>query len=179
MFNAPFRFSAARCARFLQLVLIALTVLAITGCAASRSGRDAARRSEAHAAAMVLDDFHNAAAMADEDRYFSHFASDAVFLGTDASERWTLDEFRAFAAPYFQRDSAWVYRMLERHITVSTDRRFAWFDERLFNDRLGETRGSGVLSRRGSRWLIEQYNLTIPIPNDLANEVAATIREAK
>ena len=38
-----------------------------------------------------LDDFHDAAAHADEARYFGHFAAGAVFLGTDATERWFDD----------------------------------------------------------------------------------------
>src|SRR6266545_7462239 len=38
------------------------------------------------AAAAMLDDWHAAAAAADEARYFAHFATDAVFLGTDATE---------------------------------------------------------------------------------------------
>ncbi|MEM9802988.1 MAG: hypothetical protein AAGA20_21875, partial [Planctomycetota bacterium] len=35
-------------------------------------------------AARVLDDWHEAAAVGDRDRYIGHFAPDAVFLGTDA-----------------------------------------------------------------------------------------------
>ena len=41
----------------------------------------------------------------------------------------------------------------------------------------GSCRGSGVLVRSGDDWLITQYNLTIPIPNDLADEFAARIQE--
>ena len=40
----------------------------------------------------VLDDFHAAAAASDEARYFDHFSAEGVFLGTDATERWTLGE---------------------------------------------------------------------------------------
>src|SRR5438067_6674996 len=36
---------------------------------------------------QVLDDWHDAASKADEERYFGHFANGAVFLGTDATER--------------------------------------------------------------------------------------------
>ncbi|MDG1707972.1 MAG: hypothetical protein P8H03_04380, partial [Emcibacteraceae bacterium] len=31
----------------------------------------------------VLDDFHDAAAKADKDRYLGHFTEDGAFLGTD------------------------------------------------------------------------------------------------
>ena len=78
--------------------------------------------------------------------------------------------------PYFQGDSAWVYEPLERHIDIAPGGRFAWFDERLMNARLGETRGSGALRLIDGDWRLVQYNLTIPIPNDLADEVAARIR---
>ena len=53
------------------------------------------------AVAAVLDDFHAAAAQADEARYFGHLDDKAVFLGTDASERWTKAQFQAYAHPYF------------------------------------------------------------------------------
>src|SRR5262249_25886832 len=51
---------------------------------------------ERHAINGVLDDWHDAAAKADEERYFSHFAESAVFLGTDATERWDTTAFRSF-----------------------------------------------------------------------------------
>src|SRR5213075_3232462 len=41
----------------------------------------------------VLDDWHKAAAGADETRYFGYAAPEFVFLGTDASERWDLVSF--------------------------------------------------------------------------------------
>ena len=49
----------------------------------------------------VLDDFHAAASDADEERYFSHLAESGVFLGTDATERWSVPEFRAYAESFF------------------------------------------------------------------------------
>src|SRR5690349_10642917 len=52
------------------------------------------------AIAAVLDDWHAAAAHADEDRYFGHLADDAVFLGTDAKERWDKAAFLAYAHPH-------------------------------------------------------------------------------
>ncbi|MDX2132128.1 MAG: nuclear transport factor 2 family protein [Planctomycetota bacterium] len=131
----------------------------------------------------VLTDFHDAAAKADEVRYFEHFAPDAVFLGTDATERWTLPQFRAFALPYFQRESAWTYVATARRISVSPSGDTAWFDEMLQNAKLGTCRGSGVLVRtddRGERrWRIAQYNLSIPVPNALAEQVVGLIRGAQ
>ena len=126
--------------------------------------------------ARALDDFHDAAATGDEDRYFALLPADAVFLGTDGTERWTGAEFRAFALPYFQRPSAWTYVAIARAVDVAPGGEVAWFDEALDNASYGECRGSGVLVRRDGRWVLRQYNLTIPVPNDLADGVVRRIR---
>jgi phosphohistidine phosphatase SixA len=130
----------------------------------------------AAAVAMTIDDFHDAAAKGDEAIYFAILPDDAVFLGTDATERWTGKQFREFAMPYFQRGPAWIYVPLRRWITLSADGAFAWFDEVLDNEGYGECRGSGVLERRAERWVVRQYNLTVPVPNDLMRGVVERIR---
>ena len=43
----------------------------------------------------------------------------AVFIGTDASERWSVDQFRAFAEPYFSKGTGWTYVPRDRHIVVA------------------------------------------------------------
>jgi hypothetical protein len=127
----------------------------------------------------LLDDWHAAAAAADEAKYFSYFTPDAVFLGTDPNERWTRDEFRKWAHPYFARGKAWSFRATSRWISFSPDRSVAWFDEMLDTPNMGVCRGSGVLVRSGDAkpWKIAQYNLSIPIPNGLTDEVVARIRK--
>ncbi len=127
----------------------------------------------------VLDDFHAAASEADEERYFGHFGPDAVFLGTDPEERWTQAEFRDYVHPYFARGQGWTYKATSRHVLLSADGSTAWFDEMLFNEKYGVCRGTGVLQLRDGAWKIEQYNLSIPIPNDLALEVVERIRGAQ
>ncbi len=125
----------------------------------------------------ILDDFHDAAAKADGSRYFGHFAPDAVFLGTDATERWTLGEFKKFAEPYFSKGKGWTYRLVPgtRHFLASDWGAFA-FDELLDNDKLGRCRGSGVIVWTGSRLQIQQYNLTMTVPNEIAEDVAKQSR---
>jgi hypothetical protein len=49
----------------------------------------------------LLDDFHQAAADADRDRYLGHFAPDGVFMGTDDWERWPLAEFIPYVEQRF------------------------------------------------------------------------------
>ncbi len=127
----------------------------------------------------LLDDFHLAAAQADGERYFANFTDDAVFLGTDANERWTVSDFRAYAEPYFSKGKGWAYVATERNVTVALDGAVAWFDERLQNAKYGEVRGSGVLEQREGEWRIAQYNLAFPIPNDLAAGAAKRALKAE
>jgi ketosteroid isomerase-like protein len=123
----------------------------------------------------VLDDWHAAAAAADEGRYFGHFEAGAVFLGTDGTERWTVDEFRRYAHPYFAKGKAWSFRPVQRHVAFSPDGNVAWFDEDLQTPNLGPSRGSGVLVKKPEGWKIAQYNLSVPIPNALMKEVKERI----
>ncbi len=127
--------------------------------------------------AAQLDALHAAASKADGERYFSHYASDAVFLGTDAAERWTIDQFRDYAQARFDAGQGWTYTVIERHIALAPGGDVGWFDERLMNAKYGECRGTGVVIRTMSGWSIAQYNLTTPIPNDLLPGVAQQVRE--
>lgn len=127
-------------------------------------------------ARATLDALHAAAAAADEARYFGLFARDGVFLGTDAAERWTVDEFRAYAKPHFDAGRGWTYTVVERHLDLDPTAGYAWFHERLDNLKLGACRGTGLLRREGDAWKVVQYDLTIPIPNALAVDVAERIR---
>jgi ketosteroid isomerase-like protein len=121
--------------------------------------------------ATVLDDWHDAAAHADEARYFSHLAPNAVFLGTDASERWGVSAFRAYAHPRFAEGRAWRFHSVARHITLCANGDVAWFDESLATERLGPARGSGTLVKTGPTWRISQYDLSLTIPNERFAEV--------
>ena len=123
----------------------------------------------------VLNDWHGAAAAADEPRYFNHFAANGVFMGTDATERWTVAEFRKWAKPYFDRKNAWKFKPRDRRVDFSGDGSVAWFDELLDTPNLGLCRGSGVLVLEGKEWKIAQYNLSIPIPNAMAKDIVARI----
>ena len=134
------------------------------------------RSAAEQAVSDTLDALHTAASEAMYNRYFNLYAEDAVFLGTDATERWTKAEFAAYARPRFEDGGGWSYDVIERHISVSNDGQFAWFDERLTNASLGETRGSGVLRHSDAGWRVVQYNLTIPVPNELATDVVQQIR---
>jgi ketosteroid isomerase-like protein len=149
-------------------------LLLLAGCASAPGPAD--REAGAAAVASVLDSFHEAASRADGEAYFAALAPDAVFIGTDPSERWSVAEFRAFAAPYFSAGKGWTYVPRDRHIELDAGGDTAWFDEMLDNASYGVCRGTGVLVRSGGGWKIAQYHLTIPIPNDLAKEIVGIIR---
>ncbi len=134
---------------------------------------DSGERREVEA---VLDEWHRAASVADGDAYLGSLAPGAVFLGTAPEERWSVQEFRDYAEPWFSQGKGWTYLPQERHVYLSDDGELAWFDERLQNAKLGECRGSGALLWGDGRWRVSQYNLTVPIPNDLVVDVADKIR---
>jgi pimeloyl-ACP methyl ester carboxylesterase/ketosteroid isomerase-like protein len=127
----------------------------------------------------ILDDFHLAASRADFNGYFDHFAPDGVFYGTDATERWTVDMFRAYAGPKFAEGKGWTYIPSARHIFLSAAGDTAWFDEMVTNEKYFECRGTGVLVSIGGTWKVSQYNLVIPVPNDKAPDVVKWNREQR
>lgn len=163
------------------MLIKSLMMLAMaSGLALAAFSTSSAARGEddVKAVAATLDAFHLAASKADGERYFGLFAADGVFLGTDATERWNVDEFKAYAKPYFDKGQGWTYRAIEgkRFITMAEDGKTAWFDELLANEKYGTCRGSGVLRKVGENWRIAQYNLSFMIPNDVAGEVTALVK---
>lgn len=124
----------------------------------------------------VLDDLHRYAANANMKAYFSLYNEDAVFIGTDASETWTLEDFKQYASPVFSSGKGWTYTPVERQITVAKSAQTAWFVEMLHSETYGTTRGTGVLVKSEDQWKIAQYHLTIPIPNAIARDVTSTIK---
>jgi ketosteroid isomerase-like protein len=137
----------------------------------------AVAQDEADAVSGVLDALHQAASDGDFERYFGQYAEDFIFLGTDATERWDRAQFMEYARGPFSQGRGWTYTMIERHVYVAPGGQAAWFDERLDNANLGETRGTGALIKEGGAWKVSQYNLTIPVPNELARELAEKIRQ--
>ena len=149
--------------------LIVLLSFLMCGAAEAATDREAVK--------TVLDDWHKAAGAADEDRYFGHMTSDAVFMGTDATERWDTKSFREYAHPHFASGKGWTFVPRSRNVMLHKD--VAWFDEVLDSASYGECRGTGVLRKEKGVWKIVHYNLTIPIPNDLAKDIVWLIRSGK
>lgn len=125
----------------------------------------------------ILDGWHKDAANADFESYFGKMTEDGVFLGTDATENWQNDEFRAFSKPYFDRGKAWSFTAVERNIYVDESGEFAWFDE-LLDTQMKICRGSGVLKKINGQWKIAHYVLSIAVPNEFVDELVQ-IKEEK
>ena len=118
----------------------------------------------------TLDSWHKAATNAEFDNYFSYMTSNGVFIGTDATENWQLDAFKAFSKPYFDKGKAWDFKCLQRNIYFDKSQNTAWFDE-LLDTQMKICRGSGVLIKEGNTWKIAHYVLSMTVPNDNLDEV--------
>ncbi len=118
----------------------------------------------------TLDAWHKAAAEANYNNYFNTLTDDAIFIGTDATEKWNKAAFQSYAKPYFDKGKAWNFTPIERNIYFSNDKKTAWFDE-LLETRMKICRGSGVLVFLKGKWKIKQYVLSMTVPNDNSDEV--------
>ena len=119
---------------------------------------------------ITLNHWHQAAAAANFEDYFSDLTEDAIFIGTDATENWDKNAFKAFAKPYFDKGQAWNFTPIDRHIYFSEDGKTAWFDE-LLDTHMKICRGSGVLIKIKNKWMIKHYVLSMTIPNENIDEV--------
>jgi ketosteroid isomerase-like protein len=124
----------------------------------------------------VLNSFHQAAANAQEKPYFDLLSQDAIFLGTDATERWTKEEFKSFVVPYFSKGQGWLYTPTQRNISLINKGQVAFFDELLSSESYGMCRGTGILIKTKQGWKISQYSLSIPMPNGLAKALVKEIK---
>lgn len=124
----------------------------------------------------LLNDWHQAAADADFNKYFSSIASNGYYIGTDESEVWTKSEFAAFSKPFFDKGRAWDFKVIKRQIKISGGKDIVWFNETL-NTWMGVCRGSGVLQYDGElkKYLIREYVLSLTVPNDKMREVIDVI----
>ncbi len=118
----------------------------------------------------MIDQWHRDAAGANFDAYFGAMTPDGVFIGTDASEYWTVPEFRTWCKPHFDRKKTWDFRPFNRHIYLSGDRNSGWFDE-LLSTQMGICRGSGAVVKQDGSWKIAEYVLSAAIPNGNMKQV--------
>lgn len=127
---------------------------------------------EKTAISKMLDDFNVAAANAEFEKYFSFFADESTFIGTDATEIWNKQEFKVWAKPHFDKKKTWNFTSIKRNIYFSKDGKLAWFDE-LLDTQMKICRGSGVLEKINGIWKVKQYVLSMTIPNDVVDKVVS------
>ncbi len=125
---------------------------------------------------IFLDGLHQDAHEGNFNSYFNRYSSDAIFLGTDKTERWNIEEFKLYAKPAFKDGHGWSYTVIERNWEGDGDIR--WFDEILFNEKLGNCRGTGVIKLINNEWKITHYALTMLVPNSIAADVGSQTQKA-
>jgi len=153
--------------------LITIVILSLFGVAnAQHADKDAVN--------STLDHWHKAAAEANFDAYFSAMTADAIYIGTDATENWNLNQFKAFSKPYFDKGKAWNFKALQRNIYFNAEKDLAWFDE-LLDTQMKICRGSGVMRKEEGKWKIVHYVLSMTVPNEVVDpviKIKAPIEEA-
>lgn len=154
----------------LPLILIVLLSLVYACSSPGKPSSSIDTANEQRLIHAMLDSFNLAAAKADFKTYFNFYTEDAIFTGTDATERWDKRAFMAWAKPIFDKGRAWDFTALERHIYFDNTGKLAWFDE-LLNTQMKICRGSGVLLKEGDSWKVKQYILSATIPNDQLDSV--------
>ena len=125
---------------------------------------------------LLLNNWHLAAAETDFDLFFNSMDENAIFLGTQADEKWTKSEFMDFSKPYFDKGKAWDFKPFDRALYQSESTNIVWFEESL-KTWMGVCRGSGVVVKNDSEWKIIQYNLAVTISNDLVGEFIEVIKQ--
>jgi SnoaL-like domain len=148
-----------------SIFFLLVTGIIFTGCRNNPAGIENDKKQ----IAAMLDSFNAEAAKADYSGYFNNYTNDAIFIGTDATERWDKDQFMVWAKPFFDRGKAWNFKSIDRHIYIDKNKNIAWFDE-LLNTQMKICRGSGVVVKKENEWKIQQYVLSMTMPNNQINE---------
>jgi hypothetical protein len=126
-----------------------------------------------------VDGWHDDAAHA-RMVYFDKMAADGIYIGTDRSELWQRDAFRAWGRKYFEgKKAAWVFHATRRNVHVSDDGKLIWFDELLDTENMGHCIASGVLRKTARGFEILHYQLSIAVPNEIAGQVTGLIKAAE
>ncbi|MEH6435853.1 nuclear transport factor 2 family protein [Massilia sp. DD77] len=124
-----------------------------------------------------VDEWHEDAANA-RMAYFDKMAKEGVYIGTDRSELWKRDEFKAWARKYFERKSAWSFKATRRNVYASADASIIWFDELLDTPNMGPCMASGVIRKTRKGFEILHYQLSMAVPNEVNGQVKKLIDES-
>jgi hypothetical protein len=155
-----------------NLIISVLLVLVSLGVQAQTGNGDAAYRKQINA---FIDEWHDDAAHA-RMAYFDKIAPNGIYIGTDKTELWNREQFKAWAKRFFDRKSAWSFKATKRNIYMSPDKKFIWFDE-LLDTQMGPCQASGVMRKTDKGFEIEHYQLSIAVPNEVADKVTKLVKE--
>jgi hypothetical protein len=122
-----------------------------------------------------LNTWHGLAAVGDS-TYFDYFDEESFYLGTDAKEIWSLQDFKDFALPHFRKGSAWSFKSKERRVYIGEFGHYAWFDE-VLDTWMGLCRGTGVLEKKNGTWKIKHYSLSVLVSNKHINQYLEILKE--
>jgi hypothetical protein len=157
----------------MQKIIISLClVLFSLGAHAQTRNGDAPYRKQINA---FIDEWHDDAANARQ-AYFDKIAPNGIYIGTDKTELWNREQFKAWAKRAFDRKSAWSFKSTKRNVYVSADKKFIWFDE-LLDTQMGVCQASGVIRKTDKGFEIEHYQLSIAVPNGVADKVTKLVKE--
>lgn len=169
-----------------RILISGLLVWAMISGMALAGGHKADPEKEKAAINTLVDGFHEAASLADKDRYLGYFTKDGVFMGTDDWERWPMEpDLKAYVAERFKGGTGWTYKSIERNIAFSHDGHVGWFDEITKSAKWGLFRGTGVVLKQDGVWKIAHYSMSVLVPNDAwvavsdLNKAAVKRREAE
>ena len=149
-------------------------LFASSGAFAAAPVSDAAYRKQINA---FVDEWHDDAAHA-RLAYFDKIAPNGIYIGTDKTELWNREQFKAWGKRFFERKSAWSFKSVKRNVYMSADRKFIWFDE-LLDTQMGPCQASGVIRKTDNGFEIEHYQLSIAIPNEVADKVSKMVKESE
>jgi len=161
-------------ATLITLIALAAPALTLGACSTSTEIHDSIDGGiDPTEIGRTLDAWHEAASRGDLEAYFGVTTEGFVFMGTDPGERWTRDEFRAYATPRFADGHGWTYRPVERYASTNSYGDVAWVDEILRHETYGTMRGTAVLRSPGygDQWYIAHYTLSFVIPNEKTGAV--------
>ncbi|MFZ6673600.1 nuclear transport factor 2 family protein [Undibacterium sp. Xuan67W] len=169
-----------RCSHYFRIFFIVASLFAMASIAgaapvAEPALSQAEQPAEIKALHVFLDEWHDDAAHS-RLAYFDKIAKNGVYIGTDKTERWTRDEFKAWGKVHFERPSAWAFKAINRHIAMSSDKTWFWFDEQLATQ-MGICQASGVVHKTDKGFEIEHYQLSIAVPNPLVNQLVDSIKK--
>ena len=147
---------------------------AITFLGCTHSNKNQSESYQIETIDQLISNWHQSAANANLDEYMNLMDSSFIYVGTDATEKWSKKEFAIFCKPYFDKKKTWDFKSLDRTINISSNQNTAWFYE-ILETHMGTCRGSGILKLYNQQWKLKQYVLSLAIPNEDMNKVKQVI----